>query len=361
VSLGIHAITGKRERRYFSAKTQKEIQQLLIDFNQGILPQRSGSASTTLKSFIENWLNDEIKINRRAKIYLSYESVLRLYVLPVLGKRRLSEIKPAEIQRCLSLAREKCSSSMAARVRTILHRVMARAQAMELVHRNPVTATEAPRSIRREAKFLTAEQMYTLFDAARGDRLEALVVLLAISGLRIGEALALQWKDIDMTEMRANITKTAQESIGAPQLVPPKTRAGQRTIKFGANVLESLQARQRLAQAEGFNSPHDLVFPTQVGTIIRKSNLHRRWWKPLLEKAKLDYLRIHDLRHSSASLSLLAGTNPKVLAERLGHADASFTMRTYAHVVRSLADQDANALDALIDQARANHQANFTP
>ena len=218
---------------------------------------------------------------------------------------------------------------MAGKARTLLHRIFQRAVALELTVRNPVAAVEAPRAPKHEMRFFTAAQLAKLFKAATGDRLEALAVLLATSGLRIGEALALTWADVDLRGRTLRVTKQAQDATGAPRIVEPKN--GGRPAFRRAHVdrdrcaAPTLQARtgRRLRKAD------DLVFPTSTGTVPGKSNLRSQWWLPLLVKAKLPSIRLHDLRHSSATLSLAAGTNAKVVADRLGHTNAAFTMKQY--------------------------------
>jgi len=110
-----------------------------------------------------------------------------------------------------------------------------------------------------------------------------------------------------------------------------------------------LRRRLEAAEAEGYVEKADPVFPTTTGTPYRKSNLHRRWWAPLLAKAELPRIRIHDIRHSAASLSRLAGTDPKTISVKLGHENPAFTMRVYAHAVEALHRKDADALDILLD------------
>jgi len=293
-----------------------------------------------------------VKPDRRATTYRSYKGILDNHILPTLGSARINRLEPADVARCIAIVRETSSASMAAKVRTILNRVMVRAVALEIAPRNPVANVQVPRFEKREMSFLTSAQLAKLFAAAAGDRFEALPILLATVGLRIGEARALTWADVNFEKRMIDISKSAQESNGAVAIIAPKTAAGKRTVAIGTATLKALQRRKRLATKEGFASARHLVFPTLSGTVVRLSNLHRRWWAPLLEEAGLEHVRLHDLRHSAASLSLLAGTNPKVVADKLGHTSAAFTMRTYAHVVDSLQHDDAAAIDRLFKPKR---------
>ncbi len=275
-----------------------------------------------------------------------------MHVLPFIGSVRVNIATPSDIERCVAIVRERTGASMAAKTRTLLHRVFQRAVALEITARNPVAAVEAPTHEKAPMQFLDAEQVRALLDAARGDRLEALAVVLVTTGLRVGETLALRWCDVDTARRTIRVERTAQESIGAIVFTAPKTKAGTRTVALGALAVGALRRRRTLAEREGFAAPGDLIFPTLAGTAQRKSNLHRRWWHPLLEKAALPRIRLHDLRHSAASLSLAAGTNARVVSERLGHADPSLTQRVYQHTVDSLHRADAEAVDALLSPKR---------
>jgi integrase len=259
---------------------------------------------------------------------------------------------PRDIQRCVAIVEEVSGTAMAGKVRMILHRIFRRAVAKEVAIRNPVSAIEAPQHTPAPKRFLDARQVKALFHAARGDRLEALVVLLATSGMRLGEALALCWSDLSFVKRTIQIERTAVEIKGPIVFAPPKSKAGVRTIALGALAMDALKTRRGAARDEGFATAQDLIFPTTVGTAWRKTNLHRRWWAPLLEKAKLEHLRIHDLRHTAASLSLAAGTNARTIADRLGHADVATTQRVYQHVVEQLHRTDAAAVDAMLRPTR---------
>ncbi len=349
ISLGADPETGKRRRFTIYAASKKEAQQRLADLRTSTASELSRRRAPTVREFAEAWLERDVRANRRATTHRSYAGILGKHVLPVIGPIRVNRLVPTDVERCLAIVRETSSASMAVKARTVLHRVMARAVALEVASRNPVDNVEVPRAPRRVMKFLDAVQLQALFKAAEGNRFEALVVVLATCGMRIGEALGLKWSDIDLKAKTIRIERTAQEAYGAPQLVEPKTAAGCRTVAIGAVATASLRRRKKAADAEKFGAATDLVFPTTTGTIVRQSNLLRRWWVPLLERAELERINLHALRHSSASLSLLAGTNFKVVADRLGHTDPGFTSRVYSHAVDALHERDAAAVDALLN------------
>jgi integrase len=354
-SFGIDPETGKRLRRTIYARSKKEAEQRLADLRARTGAELARKRAPTLREFVDGWLEREVKPNRRAETYRSYASIAKRHVLPVLGSMRVNVIAPADVARVLGVITERTGANMAGKARTLMHRIFRRAVALELAVRNPASAVEAPRAAKREMQFFTAEQLAQLFKAAKvkRDRFEALAVLLATAGLRIGEALALTWADVELNARTVRVTKQAQEAPGAAKIVEPKTAAARRTVALSAIATVALRRRLRVAEREGYAKPGDLVFPTSVGTVPLKTNLHKQWWRPLLEAAELPRIRLHDLRHSSATLSLAAGTNAKVVADRLGHTNPAFTMRQYQHAIEELHRADATAIDSLIRRQAA--------
>ena len=349
ISLGFDQATGKRIRRTIYGASKKDVQQRLGDVRNRTGTELARRRAPTVREFIEGWLAREVQPNRRATTYRSYEGISRRHVLPYIGNVRMNVATPADVERCLAIVRESAGASMALKTRTLLHRVFKRGIALEIAARNPVVSVEVPRHERQAMQFLDAEQARKLLAAAAGDRFEALVVLLVTGGLRIGEALALRWRDVDFADRRLRIERTAQETKGPIVFVPPKTKAGNRTIALGRLATDALKRRRALAKREGYDGADDLIFPTDVGTPFRRSNLHRRWWHPLLAAAGLPRIRLHDLRHTAATLSLAAGTNVRIVADRLGHADPAVTLRVYQHAVERLHRDDAAGVDRLLD------------
>jgi integrase len=175
--------------------------------------------------------------------------------------------------------------------------------------------------------------MKALLKAAQGTDLYPLWALMATTGVRVGEALGLRWEDLDLDARTLRVNRTVYRG----QTCLPKTDSSRRTIKLSRLVIEAL--RQHPQQC-------GWVFPTSIGTTINVNNLRYRSWKRLLERAHLPSgTRIHDLRHSSATLLLSKGVPIKVVSEMLGHSDVSITLSIYAHVLPDMQDGAAEAMD----------------
>jgi len=189
--------------------------------------------------------------------------------------------------------------------------------------------------------------------AAQNDRLHALYVLAIATGLRQGELLGLHWDDIDMQGAASSVRRQLSEDAGVLELTEPKTDKGRRRVDLPQFAVEALRAHHERMLAEGHSGPW--LFCDSAGNPLRKSNLLRRSFFPLLLQAKVPRVRFHDLRHSAATLLLSQGVHPKIVQERLGHSQISLTLDTYSHVLPSMQREAAAKLDKLFAENAAAH------
>jgi integrase len=210
--------------------------------------------------------------------------------------------------------------------------------------------------VRKEVRALSPVETRALLFAAHVERLEALYVLAVHTGLRQGELLGLRWEDANLETGKLRVVRQVQRMRDGGGLVfaPLKNAKSRRTIAITASAVEALR-RQRARQAEeklragGLYRDGGLMFATESGTPLDAQNVVNRSFKPLLERAGLPRtVRFHDLRHTSATLLLSQGVNPKIAQERLGHANISMTMDTYSHVMPDMQEQAAAAMDAAL-------------
>jgi integrase len=186
---------------------------------------------------------------------------------------------------------------------------------------------------------------------ARGDRLETLYVLAISTGLRQGELLGLRWDDIDLDGGILSVRRILSRSKGGPRFTEPKTVKSRRSVKLTPQAIEALE-RHRAAQDEergrlgSLWEENGLVFRSTTSTPLRRYNLVRRSFKPLLESTGLTRtFRFHDLRHTAASLLFLQGTHPKIVQELLGHANITVTLDVYSHMIPGMSAQAARAME----------------
>lgn len=185
---------------------------------------------------------------------------------------------------------------------------------------------------------LSPAQARAFVAATRGNRYQAVWILMLTAGTRLGETFGLEWKDIDLKRRTITICQALVEVRGYTQITEPRTKGSRRTIDIGQTAIESLRRRKKDATKERHGS--SFVFVTPNGTHPRRSNLRRDNLNPIAKKAKIEGVMPHGLRHTSATMPLIAGTSPKTVAARLGHADPQITLGLYSHsMCQSLADR----------------------
>ncbi len=346
---GMATVAGKR--RSVRGKTRREVQQKLRDMvvsaEKGILPPLE---KPTLRQWMERWLVDVVSRHRTANTYRCYEQIARIHVLPALGHLKLTDLQPAHLRKLYSdLDAGGLSPAMVQRVHATVRRALKLALDDNLVARNVATAAAPPAPKRKEMKVLTPEQARTLLVAARGSRIEALLALAVATGMRQGELLGLQWKDVNF---EAGTLHVQRQLTRYKMFSAPKTAQGRRTIHlpaFAAVSLREHRARQieeRLRAGSGWVDL-DLVFPTSTGRPLGARDV-LKMFKAALRRAGLPDVRFHDIRHSAATMMLLQGENIKVVQSRLGHATAQITLDVYAHALPSMDRDAASRLDALL-------------
>jgi integrase len=208
-----------------------------------------------------------------------------------------------------------------------------------------------PRAPRPEIRPFTSDQVRKLLETAGGDRFHALYVLAVTTRMRQGELLGLQWEDVDLQRSALQVRHQLHELDGRLWLGEPKTAKARRSIDLPAIAVDALRTHRERMLAEGY--PHGWVFCDTAGGPIRKSNLIRRSFHPLLRRAGLSPTRFHDLRHTHATMLLGQGVHPKIVQERLGHAQIGLTLDTYSHVLPGMGREAAMKIDTLLADAGA--------
>ena len=228
---------------------------------------------------------------------------------------------------------------------TVLSSALSKAKGEGLIKVNPAAEATLPRVPKPKITVLTQEQLDALLEAAKGTRFYALLYVLAYTGLRLGEALALKWEDVDLDRGVLFIvgeTKT-EESVRAVGL-DDDTVAVLRRHKKEQEWLKRMEGPRYENQG--------LVFTTERGTSPSPSNLRNRYLYPLCEKAGVPRVNFHALRHTHASLLLTANVHPKIVSERLGHASIETTADRYQHLSPTLQAAALEQYKALREEAR---------
>jgi integrase len=222
-----------------------------------------------------------------------------------------------------------------------------------MVARNVAALVTPPRLTSFDAHILSVEEARRLIDTARGSRLEALIILAITTGLRKGELLALRWQDVDLQEGVLYVRRTVNRYGKYGMIVSePKTKSSRRRIVLAEIAVNALKVhyevqKQRKEAARDIWEENNLVFCNRSGKYLLPETFHKQF-KNLLRKGGLPDIRLHDLRHSAASLLLAMGVHPKVVQELLGHSSISTTLDVYSHVIPSLQREASEKMHNLL-------------
>jgi len=347
----IHTPDGPRRKTIYGAR-YKEVEKLLAeargDAARGFF---FDADNLKLGEYLDRWLVDSVTDTVRPTTFERYEQIVRLHVRPALGNLKLKSVTPAHVR---GLYREKLEAGLSPRtvqyIHVTLHKALKQAVADGLIPRNATEAVKPPQVRKEEIRPLTAEQVKILFEAVRGDRLEALYILAVHTGLRQGELLGLKWGDVDLEAGTLQVRRTLTTAKGGPVLSAPKTKGSRRTVKLSQTALEDLRSHlerqlREIDLAGDLWQENGLIFASQSGEPLDRRFITTHRFKPLLRRAGLPQIRFHDLRHTCATLLLTKNVNPKVVSEMLGHATIAITLDTYSHVLPNMQSEAAKAME----------------
>lgn len=343
--------TGKRISRY--GKTAKEARDKMKaawrDHERGV---DVTAKKQTVGEFLTRWLTDVVRPGKAPKTYASYEEIVRLHLVPDLGRYRLEHLTP---QHVAALLRAKQDAGFSPRrvhhMRAVLRAALNQGIKWGLVARNVAALTEPVRQAPRTVRPFTPEEARTVLTAARGHRFEALVAVAMSLGLRQGEVLGLMWGDLDLDGPRPTIAvqRALQRVDGHLIVKGTKTDKSRRTLPLPAFVAVLLrehrdrQAFERKAAGKAWTE-QGFVFTTSIGTPIDPRNVIRSW-HAMLETAGVPRHRFHDTRHTAVSTLIAHGVSLKVIQELVGHSLLSTTADTYGHLASDAFDEAASVLD----------------
>jgi integrase len=248
------------------------------------------AGTTTVGEHLERWLADSVRGTVRQRTYERYESIVRVHLVPALGRVKLKALTPVHVR---GLYRDKMDSGLASRTVLHIHRTLSKAlkQAADdgLIPRNAVGLVKPPRPRAEEIRPLDREQVRALLDATRGDRLEALYVVAVTAGLRRGELQGLRWEDVDLDAETLQVRRTLSEPKGGYVFEAPKSGKG-RNIRLTQRAVVALKEHRRRQLEERMEhgalwQDHGLVFASGIGTPLLGGNLNRSF-KAALRRAR---------------------------------------------------------------------------
>jgi integrase len=366
--LGYDPSSGERLRRFVSIKgTRRDAERALAEAihrrNTGL---DIGHGKLTVGQYLDRWLTDYAANNVSAATLVRYKGIVANHLLPTIGRIQLNDLRPAHIQRAYGEAlksggrKDRRAGALSARTvlqhDRVLREALAHAVRWQLIARNPADAAAPPRPDRHEMRVLDRREAQALLASCADDPLHCVLHTALVTGARLGELLALRWSDVDAQSGTLRITRSAQRLPGKGIVFhAPKTHRSIRPIALSPVTLRILrlhrisQSERRLAVGSAYTD-HDLVFANALGQPLDGTAVTKRF-QQIAQDTGLGHLRFHDLRHTAATLMLSAGTHPKIVSERLGHATINITLDTYSHVLPDMQHEAARMLDALLTDA----------
>jgi integrase len=332
----------------------------------------TGPSRDTVATYLRTWLAG--KANLRPTTRLSYGHHVSAYLVPTLGHHRLTGLRAHHIEAAyaeivagnVGRDREVGPTSLR-RIHGTLSSALNAAVRHDLIGRNPAAHVELPAASAPRVQPWSAADLGTFLDSVDGDRLVALWHLLAFGGLRRGEGLGLTWSDVQLDRGIVTISRQVVQVGREVAVGKPKTKSGEdRRVDLDEGTAALLrahrksQAEDRLRFGAAWRDAEGRVFTAEDGGPLRPDYITRRFAR-LARSAGLRVVRLHDLRHGSASLQIAAGVPLVVISKRLGHSSTAVTSDVYGHLLEGVGRQAAEAAAALVPRRFSGDSAAAFP
>lgn len=324
------------DARHFASKIE-------VSVNEGTYIDPS-LGRTLFQDWAEDWLQASEPALKPHTIS-GYRTLLRKHVIPALGSMQLAKVRAIDVRRFVAeLSNGGLSPSRVRSTYFLVQAIFRAAVESGYIGRSPCVDVKLPRSVVREMNFISADQVKAIGTAVP-EQYEALVHLLAFGGLRWGEAAALRRKHVNVLRRRVEVAESLADVDGQLHFGPTKTHQT-RVVTLPKKTNEVLRLHlERFVEGDR----DALVFTSPQGDPLRSPNFRRRVWWPALDEAGVSReVRIHDLRHTCASLMIMQGAHPKEIQHQLGHSSISVTLDRYGHLFPDRQDKVADALDEII-------------
>jgi integrase len=320
----------------------------------------------TLGVFLDEWLgaNTDLKDSTISH----YKVILDLYIRPNIGGLMLAKIEAGEIQALYkNLAEGGLSRSTVSYVHTLLKSAFKLALRRRKVPFNPMDGVDAPGGKRMEeekresrmARVMTADQVTQFLMAAEDSRFGAIFTLAFHTGCRPGELLGLRWENFDASEKTLKIQKTIKWRKGKKSgelewyLDTPKTESGRRVLFLSEVLIELLSSHRKRQLEERMKAgriwkDHGFIFADEVGEPYSQKRLGYQFKQILKASSLPDHFNPYSARHTSATLLMASGVNPKTVSDRLGHSDVHITLKTYTHPTANMQAEASEEIERVL-------------
>lgn len=355
---GIDPATGKTKYKCIYGKTSDECAKKLraataaIDAGTYLEPRRM-----QLSEWLDIWLSEYCGAIKPGTLKC-YRDAVRNHIVPALGRVRLCELQPHDVQRFINSLQQiekPLSAKTVKNIHGVLCKALSEACRVKYIASNPANGCVLPKVVREEIRPFEAGEIRAFMEAIRGNPSEDIFFVALNTGMRLSEILGLRWSRVDFRKRTIKVdaqllVKRGRDTVR--ELGTPKNGKARSFIAAPA-VMERLrevnlrQKEQRLRAGPAWSNPLDLVFTNEVGQEIPHATIEHRFAR-VLESAGIQSHRFHDLRHTFTVESIRAGVDVKTLSSMLGHSSVSFTLDVYAHATSDMQADAADKLQALI-------------
>ncbi|HGT1578851.1 TPA: tyrosine-type recombinase/integrase, partial [Clostridioides difficile] len=349
----IEEMTGKiKQKSYGSYEKKKDAEKHLIEIkstinnNKFITPNKTTLVERCYKYIMtneKNWSPYTI-INRK--------SWVNNYIEPFFKDTKLIDINPSLLQFFINKSFNNSTSSSAKVRYNFLSSVLKEAYRLKEISENPCDFVKLPaKNVTSEIEIYNREETLLLIEKLNNSIIEMPILLMLLLGLRIGEVAGLKWSDVDLDNSIININQILIYANSKIIFKEPKTEKSKRTLSVPKELIEKLKIeklKQNKMKLQGtLENENNLVclntnLKPWIPTTLSKT------FHNFIKRNNLRNIRVHDLRHTNASLLLLGGTNMKVVSERLGHTDIKITMNRYSHVLEEMDKEASDNLSKLL-------------
>lgn len=369
VTISRDPTTGKPKRVTKYGKTRQEVAEKIAKIQSELLyGTYIEPTKITVLQWLETWLKDYKKSNLRPTTYTNYEYLIRIHIGPSIGGILLKDLRSETLQRLYNEKynqgnikhHTKLSYSSVRLIHVVIHQALQQAVNNNLILRNVSESTSLPKRTKKEMRVLTLEEQKKLISHLGDDTFSMAFLTDLATGMRLGELLGLQWKDIDLKEGVIRVSRSLsrvksfdENNKGKTDILiqEPKTKSGKRSIPIPESVISILklyktrQKKERLQMGALYEN-NDFVFSNEYGKNIDPRYFTKRFSK-LIKECGLEHTNFHALRHTFATRLLETNEHPKVVQELLGHASITMTLDTYSHVMPELKKAAAAKLNNL--------------
>lgn len=350
---------GKKDYKWYSGyNTQKEADDGLTELRKAAKDKTLvDNNNMTVDDYFDIWMEDHVKPNL-AEGTADRNNSARLQASAMFGRTKIQKLEPYHVQRWVNeMAKLGLSKSTIVTYYNAIKAAFNKAVSWRILSRNPCVEITLPKVKKKTMKTLTATEVTMLLEVTKGHPMQLVILLAASCGMRRGEILGLRWRQVDMDNQTLHLSENYTQSSQGAKLGDLKTESSYRTVNFSDSVKKALK-EQRSRQIEALRSSP--VIPIESLTEDSLQDLHVCTWydlrpirplyvtkrfKELAKALELPDIRFHDLRHTHATLLLMAGVHPKVVQERLGHSTIAMTLDTYSHILPSMQKEASQLLN----------------